>query len=138
MDIASLRARIRPVAEDEGLRLVVLFGSAARAGGGGGGSVGADLDLAVDAAGLLDLVRMTNVFGLALERSDVDLANLTTADPVLLLSVAEEGIPLYEAEPGTFERFHSLSVRRFHDTRKFREMEHREIHERLAASGAGE
>lgn len=132
MDIESLRRTLRPLAAAEGLRLVVLFGSAAR-----DAEPGRDLDLGIDAGRLLDTVALTNRLATLLGRSDVDVADLRRADPVLLRAVAEEGIALYEAEPGAFGRFHSLAVRRFHDTRKFREMEHREIHERLERLRSG-
>lgn len=125
MDMEALREAIRPVAEAEGLRLVVLFGSAARGHPGPPG----DLDLAVRTEGELDAVHLTNRLNTVLGRSDVDLADLGRADPVLLLSVAEEGIPVYEAEPGSFVSFQSLAARRFYDTAKFREMERLEIQE---------
>lgn len=132
MDIERLRRTIRPLASAEGLRLVVLFGSAAR-----GTEPARDLDLGIDAGRRLSTVDLTNQLATLLGRSDVDVADLRRADPVLLRVVAEDGIPLYEAEPGAFGRFHSLAVRRFIDTRKLRDMEHREIHERLERLGSG-
>lgn len=126
MDIEHFRRTIRPLASAEGLRLVVLFGSAARKA-----EPARDLDLGIDAGGPCDTVDLTNRLITLLGRSDVDIADLRRADPVLLRAVAEDGIPLYEAERGQFGRFHSLAVRRFLDTRKLREMEHREIHDRL-------
>lgn len=127
MDITELGKRIRPLAEAEGLDLVVLFGSAAR-----GQGAAEDLDLAVRGRKALDLVALTNRLTTTLSTQDVDVADLRIADPVLLLSVAEEGVPLYEAEPGTFARFQSLAARRFFDTRKFRDMERLEIRDFLA------
>lgn len=122
MTTTELRERIRPIAASEELRLVVLFGSAAR------GDVGAeDLDLALKADEPLDLVHLTNRLTTALGNQDIDLVDLRVADPVLLLSVAEEGVPVYESEPHAFARFHSLAARRFFDTRKLRDMEHDEI-----------
>lgn len=126
MDITELGKRIRPLAEAEDLDLVVLFGSAAR-----GQGAAEDLDLAVRGGKALDLVALTNRLTTMLSTQDVDVADLRIADPVLLLSVAEEGVPLYEAEPGTFARFQSLAARRFFDTRKFRDMERLEIRDFL-------
>jgi predicted nucleotidyltransferase len=123
----QLEERIRPLARSEDLRLVVLFGSSAR----GDASAGSDLDVAVDGGRLLDLVGLTNHFSVALAAPGVDLVDLRRADPVMLLAVAREGIPLYEEEPGAFVQFQSLALRRFWDTRKFREAERVEIRERL-------
>ncbi len=122
MDIHRLRRALASVARSEKLRLAVLFGSAAR-----GERRAEDLDIALRGEGPLDLIALTNRITISLGRQDVDLVDLRSADPVLLLKVAEEGVPLYEAEPGTFARFHSLAARRFFDTRKFREKEHDEI-----------
>lgn len=126
MHTSELRDRIGPVAETEGLRLVVLFGSSTRAEG-----PGQDLDLALQGEHPLDLVHLTNRLAPALGRQDLDVVDLRVADPVLLLSVAEEGVPLYESEPGAYARFQSLAARRFFDTHKFREMERLEIHDFL-------
>lgn len=122
MNITELKATLASAAESEDLRLVVLFGSSAR-----GDDAPQDLDLAVQADRPLDLVAVTNRLTVELGRQDVDLVDLRVADPVVLMRVAEEGIAVYEARPGTFARFQSLAARRFFDTRKFREVEHEEI-----------
>ena len=127
MDVRDLAERTRPVAEAEELRLVVLFGSEAR----GDAREAADLDVAVDAGRPVDTVDLTNRLGVALGHPDVDLVDLRRADPVLLMAVAEEGVPLFEATPGTFVSFQSVAARRFYDTRKFREAERDVLHERL-------
>jgi len=127
MDITELGTRIRPLAEAEGLDLVVLFGSAAR-----GQDDAEDLDLAVRGGEALDLVALTNRLTTTLATQEVDVVDLRIADPVMLLSVAEEGVPLFESEPGTFTRFQSLAARRFFETRKFRDMERLEIRDFLA------
>lgn len=128
MDIERLHEAIRRVAREEELELVVLFGSAAR-----GAGEPRDLDVAVRGAGPIDPLALTNRLHRALGRSDVDLVDLRRADPLLLFVVAREGIPLYEAEPGTFARFHDLAARRYYDTAHFREAEHEELHDRLEA-----
>ncbi len=68
----------------------------------------------------------------ALGVQSVDVSDLSRAEPLLLMLVAREGVPLYEENPGDFACFVSLAARRFADTRKFREMERREIHDFLA------
>lgn len=123
-----LRRIVAEVAREEGLRLVVLFGS----GGRDDKRPPEDLDLAIRGMKPVDLVALTNRFIQRLGRQDVDLADLRRADPVLMVQVARDGIPWYESEPGEFARFHSLAYRRFADTRKFREAERREIEDFVA------
>lgn len=45
------------------------------------------------------------------------------ASPLLLALVARDGVPLYEARHGAFAGFYSLAIRRFADTRRFRELD---------------
>ncbi|MFQ5743874.1 MAG: nucleotidyltransferase family protein [Acidobacteriota bacterium] len=130
---ASLRfERIRQVAEvigrETGCRLIVLFGSAARRDM----ATPADLDLAVLPRHRLDMVAFTNQLIQTLGVQDVDVADLSRADPLLLMLVARDGVPLYEQSPGEFARFVSLAARRYADTRKFRQMERREVVDFLA------
>lgn len=129
----ALRAVCGRIAEEAGLDLVALFGSSAREGL----ASGRDVDLAVRGPEPLDLVDLTNSFTRALGRQEVDLADLRRADPVLLMLVAEEGVPLYEGVAGGFVSFQSLAARRFFDTRKFREAERQEIHDSLERTGKG-
>lgn len=104
------------IAAQFGARLVVLFGSAAR-----GEATPEDLDVGMLAPSPFDDVAATNAFTRDLNTQDVDVTDLRRADPVLLALVARDGVPLFEREPGEFSRFVSLAVRRFADTRKFRE-----------------
>lgn len=132
MNTTELRASLVATARSEGLDLAVLFGSTAR------GEPGAeDLDIALRGKRPLDLIALTNRLTVALGREDVDLVDLRVADPVLLMRVAQEGVPIYEAEPGLFDRFHSLAARRFFDTRKFRDQERDEIRDFIQRRRAG-
>jgi predicted nucleotidyltransferase len=119
----DLRRAAAQVGADLGCRLVVLFGSAARGSGAGA----EDLDLGLLSAAPLDAVDATNRFIRILGVQAVDITDLSRADPLLLMLVARDGVPLYEREPGEFARFASLAARRYADTRKFREAEHREL-----------
>jgi predicted nucleotidyltransferase len=105
----------------------VLFGSVVR-----GEPRAEDVDLAVLCDGPLDSVALTNRLIRDLGFQAVDMCELRRAEPLLLALVARDGIPLYEAEPTEFARFHSLAMRRYADTRKFREMERQEIRDILA------
>jgi len=113
---SGLREPVREVAERIGARLVVLFGSAAR-----GEERQEDIDLGVLADEPLDLIAVTNLLTRRLARQDVDVTDLRRADPVLLALAARDGVALFESAPGEFARFASLAMRRFADTRKFRD-----------------
>ena len=115
--LTRLRATLSPLAQAAGLRLVVLFGSAAR---GESGRAPEDLDLGVLPMGPFDPVAFTNAAIQRLRSQAVDVTDLRYADPLLLMLVARDGVPVYEAPSGEFARFASLAARRFADTRKFR------------------
>lgn len=123
-----LRAAAERVGYELGCKLIVLFGSTARREAGDR----EDLDLGVLGARPLDAVAVTNRLIQELGVQEVDVADLNRADPLLLAMVAREGVPLFEAEPGAFAQFASLALRRYADTRKFREFERQEIRDRLA------
>ena len=127
MDTNTIRVAAAELGRQIDARLIVLFGSAAR-----GDRVHHDIDLAILPRERLDLVDLTNRFTRRLGTQHIDLVDLGRADPLLLMFVAQEGVPLYEAEPGQFARFVSLAARRFADTRKFRAGERREIQDFLA------
>lgn len=122
MEPQAIRAAAAEVGREIDARLVVLFGSVAR-----GDRVREDIDLAILPRDELDVVDATNRLTRRLGTQRIDVVNLSRADPLLLMFVAREGIPLYEAEPGEFARLVSLAARRYADTRKFRESERREI-----------
>jgi predicted nucleotidyltransferase len=105
-----------------GARLIVLFGSAARAGG-----TPRDLDIGILSDLPLDAVAATNRLLQLLAIQEVDVTDLRRADPLLLALAARDGVPLFEAEPGAFAAFASLAARRFADTRKFRAAEREEV-----------
>lgn|SRR5574341_811690 len=130
MTLKRLTRAAGRVGPELGCRLIVLFGSAARRDG----SVPEDLDLGVLGIRPLDPVAVTNRLIRELGVQQVDVADLNRGDPLLLALVARDGIPLFEAEPGAFAQFASLALRRYADSRKFREVEREEIRERLARS----
>jgi len=113
---AALRRAAKEVHRRFGAQLVVLFGSAARRE-----KTAQDLDLGILGSEPLDTVAVTNALTRALGTQAVDVTDLRRADPVLLALVARDGIPLFEHEPGAFAGFVSLAMRRFADTRKFRD-----------------
>ena len=132
MTLPRLTAAARRAGPALGCRLIVLFGSAAREEQ----RVAEDVDLAVLGMRPLDPVAVTNRLIRELGAQRVDVADLNRADPLLLAAVARDGVPLFEATPGEFARFTSLAVRRYADTRKFREAEREELRDRLARGSA--
>ena len=115
--IEQLRDVASAVARDADYRLVVLYGSGARGERNPG-----DLDIGIESASAeLDAIDAAVRFARALETDAVDIADLRRANPVLLMSVARDGIPLYEATGSEFAAFSSLAMRRYADTKKFRD-----------------
>lgn len=113
-------ARAANVLAEEGqLDLVVVFGSVAR----GDRAHPADVDIALRGAYPIDVVAATNRLIALLGAQDIDVVDLRRANPVLAATVARDGIPLFEDQPGRFHQFISLAMRRFADTRKFRDAE---------------
>jgi predicted nucleotidyltransferase len=105
-----------------GARLIVLFGSAARAG-----EAPRDLDVGVLTDGPFDPIAATNRLIQLLRVQQVDVTDLRRADPLLLALAARDGVALFEGAPGAFAAFASLAARRFADTRKFRDGEREEV-----------
>lgn len=132
--LQALRAMAAQLAAGAELDLVVLFGSTAT----GARAQPEDVDIAVRAPGrTVDLVALTNRAIALLGRQDVDLVDLRRADPLLLALVARDGLVLFERTPATFTAFVSLAVRRFADTRKFREAERDAIRDEVRRHGSG-
>jgi len=105
-----------------GARLIVLFGSAARAD-----TAPRDLDIGILTDGPFDSVAATNRLIQLLGVQQVDVTDLRRADPLLLALAARDGVELFEGAPGAFAAFASLAARRFADTRKFRDAEREDV-----------
>jgi predicted nucleotidyltransferase len=129
--LERIRRAAADVGRDVGARLVVLFGSAVREDG----PEPEDLDIGVLGLEPIDVIDVTNRLVRALGVQEVDVVDLRRADPLLMVVVAREGVPLYESDPTEFACFVSLAARRYADTRKFREMERQEIRDFLARQG---
>jgi len=111
--------RLQQTAEEYALRLVVLFGSAAR----GQSRPDSDVDLGVLTTRPLSVVKRNRLWSALsqLFQADVDLTALNHIEPLLGLQIAREGVPLYQAQAGAWENWRSYQVRRFWDTHKFRD-----------------
>lgn len=119
---------LQAMARESAWRLVVLFGSLAREG------VGRDVDLAVLVAGMPDL--------LELGRWQARLEDLWAPAPVDLLvlgpgtsvvtrfQVFGDGLCLFEAEPGLFERERDRAFFLYADSEHFRRQQREALHGR--------
>lgn len=114
------REKLERISQRYGLDLVVVFGSQAT----GRAGPGSDVDVAVRMVHRdwdnpeveLDLIgELVNAFG---EDSDVDVAFLNGASPLLLFEIARTGIPVYQREPTIFFEFQSYAARRYYDHQK--------------------
>lgn len=119
LTLDRLRAAAGEVAEAYGLDLVVLFGSAARDGFAEAG----DVDLAVTGGndartpeggwGWGRECVLRHAFVQRLETDAVDLVDADRASALLQAHVAQDGVPVYEREPGGFAAFRTAAERRF-------------------------
>jgi predicted nucleotidyltransferase len=112
---------VAEIARQEGIDLVVLFGSAVR------GRLGSesDVDIAVRFAGgrpeFAAEARVAAALHEALKPPrELDLVVLNHASPLLMIQVADDGVPLYEASAEVWPRFWLYARRRFEDTAKYR------------------
>lgn len=112
----EIRARLAPLFGHEGLRLILLFGSAAT----GKLHRRSDIDVAFLFDKTADILELTNKVIRLLRTDNVDVIDLRHASPVLKFAAAKEGKLLYESSPGLFHEFYSLAFRRYVDTGKLR------------------
>ncbi len=113
------QAQLESIAKRHGLRLIVLFGSQVS----GRTHPESDVDVAVWARKPLTALRRDRLW-MALSdafQSDIDLAILNHAEPLLLYQVARKGRPLYEGARWAWEDFKSYAFRYYEDTQKFRD-----------------
>lgn len=93
-----------------------------------------DIDLACLSEHPLELEDRMNLLrelSLAYRKSEIDLVDLQTADPVLRCEVAINGRLLYEREEGLFERYGLYYVKRFYELRPIIEEEMEAITRRI-------
>ena len=115
--VEEIKERLTPLFREEGLRLVLLFGSVAadhihrRS----------DIDLAFLYDRPVDILALTNRIIRLLETDNVDVVDLRRASPLLKLSSVKDGKVLYEKEPGVFHSFYSLAFRMYADSKKLRD-----------------
>ena len=124
----EIRRAVHDIARANGITLVLLFGSMAE----GSPHPSSDIDVAVRFAdgdiGLrrtLDVQReLSGLFG----GREIDLAVLNRADPLFMKKVAEQCRVLY-GDPRAVDAFLLFAFRRYHDHRKYLDMESRYVRE---------
>jgi predicted nucleotidyltransferase len=131
LSIEEIRERLVPFFKEEGLQLILVFGSVVTGTLHGK----SDIDLAFLFDRPVDIVSITNSVIRLLHTDNVDVIDLKKASPLLKYSAAEKGRPLYEKSPGMFNEFYSLAFRMYVDTKKLREARVRGIKHFLEMRG---
>jgi predicted nucleotidyltransferase len=131
LSIEEIRERLVPLFKEEGLQLILVFGSVVTGTLHGK----SDIDLAFLFDRPVDIVSITNSVIRLLHTDNVDVIDLKKASPLLKYSAAEKGRPLYEKSPGMFNEFYSLAFRMYVDTKKLREARVRGIKHFLEMRG---
>lgn len=98
-------------ARQRGLTLLVLFGSRAR----GEASAHADWDFGFLADGSLDPLAIMAALAEAVGSERLDLVDLARASGLLRYRAARDGVLVYEARPGIFDRFRFEAARFWYD-----------------------
>ena len=131
ISIEEIKKGLSPLFNDEGLRLVLLFGSAVS------GKIHrkSDIDLAFLFDKPVDILALTNRVIRLLHTDNVDVVDLRRASPLLKYSAVRHGKPLYEREHGIFNEFYSLAFRMYVDTKKLRDAQEVAIKQFLKARG---
>jgi predicted nucleotidyltransferase len=104
-DLRSVAAR------QHGLRLLVLFGSRAR----GDASAHADWDFGYLSDGTMDPLTLMATLASAVGSERLDLVDLAHASGLLRYRAARDGVLVYEATPGSFDRFRFDAARFWFD-----------------------
>lgn len=129
--LSEIKEKLTPLFKEEGLQLVLLFGSVAS----GKMYKQSDIDLGFLYDGSVDILDLTNKVIRLLHNDRVDVIDLRYASPLLKFSAARQGKLLYERSPGLFNSFYSLAFRRYIDTRKIREAQGNAIEHFLEEKG---
>ena len=129
--INEIKEKLIPLFEEEGLQLVLLFGSVAS----GKTSKQSDIDFAFLYDRPVDILALTNRVIRLLHADRIDVVDLHHASPLLKFSAVRQGRLLYERAPGLFNSFYSLAFRRYIDTKKMRDARRKGIKHFLEEKG---
>ena len=116
ISVEEIRNSLAFMFKDEGLRLILLFGSAVS----GKMHKQSDIDIAFLFDKPVDILGLTNKVIRLLHTDNIDVVDLKRASPLLKFLVATDGRLLYERKEGMFNEFYSLAFRMYVDTKKLR------------------
>jgi len=117
INIKNIKPKIKGLAEEFNLSLVVLFGSQAS----GKTHSKSDIDFAFLSdrnMSLREIAQMQFDFCKKLKLQDLELVDLKKAPPLLLKQVAQKSILLYEKKPLVFNNFNIYAIKRFMEAKK--------------------
>ncbi|MDP3996221.1 MAG: nucleotidyltransferase domain-containing protein [bacterium] len=126
----KMNNRIRELADEYGLNVVVLFGSQAT----GKIHSKSDVDIAVISRKPVERIKLVSEFSDLLRRDDVEVVNLVNASPTLMRSVVADGKLLYEAEEGAFLRWKIYAIKIWMETAWLRKLRDKKLVEWAARS----
>ncbi len=127
----EIAERLATIFKDEGLQLVLLFGSLPS----GKAHKQSDIDLAFLFDRPANVLELTNRVIRLLHTDNIDVVDLRRASSLLKFSIAKTAKVLYEKSPGTFNEFCSLAFRMYVDTKKLRDAQSKAIKYFLEARG---
>ena len=133
ISIEEIKDRLEPVFQDEGLQLVLLFGSVVS----GGPHRHSDIDIAFLFDTTVDILSLTNRVIRLLHVDNIDVIDLSHASPLLKFSIVNKSKCLYEREDGIFNTFYLLVFRLYIDTKKLRDARALAIKHFLRERGLG-
>lgn len=131
LSISEIKDRLAPIFDDEGLSLIILFGSMAS----GAVHARSDVDIAFLYDRKVDILELTNRASMLLGTDRVDVVDLRLAAPLLKFTAARTGKIFYERSPGVFSEFYSLAFRRYVDTKKLRDAQESSVRMFLVERG---
>lgn len=127
----EIRDRLSPLFKEEGLELILLFGSVIK----GDIHKRSDIDLAFQFDKPIDILSLTNRVIRLLHTDNIDVVDLKHSSPLLKYSIAKNGRLLYERSPGIFNKFCSQAFKIYIDTKKLRNAQAKAIIHFLEAKG---
>jgi predicted nucleotidyltransferase len=131
LSFEEIKDKLAPLLEEEGLELVILFGSAAT----GRRHQRSDIDLAFLFKGPVDILSLANRVIKLLQTDSVDVVDLRGASPLLRYAATKNGRLLYQRGEGLFNQFYSLAARSYIDTKKLRDAQRAYIARYLGSRG---
>ncbi|NWG04853.1 MAG: nucleotidyltransferase domain-containing protein [Syntrophaceae bacterium] len=127
----QVKDKLAPIFKEEGLQLVLLFGSVAS----GKEYKKSDIDLGFLFDRPIDILALTNRVIQLLKTDKVDVVDLRRASPLLKFSAIRQGKLLFEQTLGLFNVFQSLTFRIYVDTKKLRDAQEKAIQNFLGERG---